>query len=392
MLKTKLKVCHVITRMIVGGAQENTLLSAIGHLNKGHDVTLVTGPSPGPEGELLKTRDISGLKIVVNPHLVREINPYHDLTAYFSLKAFFKNNAFDVVHTHSSKAGVIGRLAADAAGIPFIAHTVHGQAFHKYEKPWKNFIYRQSEKIAARHCHRIFAVAQAMVDQCVIANIAAPSKYKVVYSGMELEPYLNSKPDCELRRKLGIPENSPVIGTVARLFPLKGYEDLMPAAKIVARKHPEVCFLIVGDGILKDKIMKEAEAAGMKFFFAGLVPPSDVHKYTALMDVLIHLSLREGLPRAVVQALASGKPAVAFRLDGTPEVVFDGKTGYLAEPGDVSTVADRLVKLIEDKDESVRMGAEGRKLVSELFDWKKMADILEGEYTRGKQNFPQRKI
>jgi glycosyltransferase involved in cell wall biosynthesis len=209
---------------------------------------------------------------------------------------------------------------------------------------------------------------------------------------MELEPYLNSKPDCELRRKLGIPENSPVIGTVARLFPLKGYEDLMPAAKIVARKHPEVCFLIVGDGILKDKIMKEAEAAGMKFFFAGLVPPSDVHKYTALMDVLIHLSLREGLPRAVVQALASGKPAVAFRLDGTPEVVFDGKTGYLAEPGDVSTVADRLVKLIEDKDESVRMGAEGRKLVSELFDWKKMADILEGEYTRGKQNFPQRKI
>ncbi|HBC89181.1 MAG TPA: glycosyltransferase family 1 protein [Lentisphaeria bacterium] len=380
MNKDKLKICHVITRMIVGGAQENTLLTAIGHLKKGHDVTLVTGPSPGPEGELLKTRDISGLRIVVNPHLVREINPYHDIAEYFSLKKFFTVNSFDVVHTHSSKAGVIGRLAASSAKVPFIAHTVHGQAFHTYEKAWKNFIYKKSEQIAAKHCHRIFAVAQAMVDQCVSANIAAPEKYKVVYSGIELEPFLNSKPDCELRKKLGIPDNSPVIGTVARLFPLKGYEDFMPAAEIVSKKHPDTCFLIVGDGIMKDKLQGWAESSKMKFFFAGLVPPSEVHKYTALMDVLVHLSLREGLPRAVVQGLASGKPAVGFALDGTPEVIIDGKTGFILKAGDVQGVSEKINFMLENPDKAKEMGAEGRKIVSEKFDWKRMADILEEEY------------
>ena len=122
-MEQKLKICHVITRMIVGGAQENTLLTALGHIEKGHEVILVTGPSPGPEGELLKTKDISGLKIVVNQDLVREIGPYHDVSAYFSLKKFFLENSFDVVHTHSSKAGVIGRLAADAAKVPSPACT-----------------------------------------------------------------------------------------------------------------------------------------------------------------------------------------------------------------------------------------------------------------------------
>ncbi len=379
----KLNICHVITRMIVGGAQENTLLTCLGHIQKGHDVTLVTGPSPGPEGELLKTRDINGLKIIVNPHLVREISPYHDLAAYFSLKKFFRKNRFDVVHTHSSKAGVIGRLAADAAKVPFIVHTVHGQAFHPYEKAWRNFIFKTSELLAAKHCHKIFAVAQAMVDQCVRAGIAKPEKYKVVYSGIELEPFLKSEPDCELRKKLGIPENAPVIGTVARLFPLKGYEDFLPAAEIIAKKHPETCFLLVGDGIMKEQIQKFAEFAKMKFFFAGLVPPSEVHKYTALMDVLVHLSLREGLPRAVVQGLASGKPAVGFALDGTPEVIIEVKTGFILKPGDVTGVAEKINFLLENPDKAREMGSAGRTMVSEKFDWKRMADILEEEYIKG---------
>lgn len=369
--------------MIVGGAQENTLLTALGHLGKGHEVTLVTGPSPGPEGELLKTKDISGLRIVVDENLVREINPYRDVSAYFSLKKFFRENSFDVVHTHSSKAGVLGRLAADAAKVPFIVHTVHGQAFHPYEKPWKNFIYKKSEQIAAGHCHKIFAVAQAMVGQCVAAGIAGPDKYKVVYSGIELDPFLKSDADCELRKKLGIPDNAPVIGTVARLFPLKGYEDFMPAAEIVSRKHPETCFLIVGDGIMKDSLVSRAESAKMKFFFTGLVAPSEVHKYTALMDVLVHLSLREGLPRAVVQGLASGKPAIGFELDGTPEVIINGKTGFTVKAGDVRGVSGKIIFLLENPEKAKEMGAAGRMMVSGKFDSRKMADMLEEEYIRG---------
>ncbi|MBR4370291.1 MAG: glycosyltransferase, partial [Victivallales bacterium] len=156
-----MKICHVITRMIVGGAQENTLLTCQGHLEKGHDVTLVTGPSPGPEGELLKQGVPDGLRVVVFPELVRQISPSNDLKAKKKLIEFFKQEKFDIVHTHASKAGIIGRVAAKAAGVPFIVHTVHGLPFHKYQNFVSNAIYILMERYAAKKCDRIFAVAKA---------------------------------------------------------------------------------------------------------------------------------------------------------------------------------------------------------------------------------------
>ena len=381
-MKKKMKICHIITRMIVGGAQENTLLTIIDHVNKGHEVILVTGPSPGPEGELLKNKDIPEFETVINPYLIRKICPYADTMAYFSLKKYLKKLKPDVVHTHSSKAGVIGRAAAWAAKVPFVCHTVHGQAFHQYEKPWKNFIYKFSERWAAKRCHKIFAVADAMIKQCIDANIAAPEKYMTVYSGMELQDFINAKPDCELRKKLGIPDNVPVIVTVARLFELKGYEYLLPAAKIISEKFPDTHFLVVGDGLMMDEVKQKAEDDNLHFVFAGLVPPSEVGRYTALSDFMVHLSLREGLPRTIVQSLASGKPAIGFNLDGTPEVVIHGKTGFIAEPKNSEQVAGFAIKLLEDKDLCSNMGKTGQELVKEKFCWQKMGDILEKEYIR----------
>lgn len=381
-MRKKLKICHVITRMIVGGAQENTLLTVLGLLEKGHETVLVTGPSPGPEGELLKKKDLPQFEIVENEHLVREINPYHDLMAYFSLKKFFKERKFDVVHTHSSKAGIIGRAAAYAAGVPFVTHTVHGQAFHPYEKAWKNFIYKTAERWAATKCHMIYSVCQAMIDQCVTEKIAPAEKYKVIYSGMDLEPFLKSSPDSELRKKLGIPENRKVVGTVARLFPLKGYEFILPMAEKILKSFPETHFLLVGDGIMRKGMEEEIEKLRMRgnFTFAGLVRPDEIYKYTALMDILVHLSLREGLPRAVVQALASGKPAIGFRLDGTPEVIIDGKTGFTADAENLEQAASALEKLLANSELCTEMGKNGRTLISVNFDWRRMASILEEEY------------
>lgn len=379
----KLKICHVITRMILGGAQENTLLTVIGHIEKGHDVVLVTGPSPGPEGELLKKRKYPDFELIINPHLVRELNPFHDIAAYLSLKSFLKSRKFDVVHTHSSKAGIIGRAAAKSAGVPFIVHTVHGQPFHQYESSYRNFLYRTAERWAAKRCDKIFAVSQAMIDQSVKAGIADRSKYKLVYSGIELESFLNGKPDYELREKLGIPQEASVVGTIARLFPLKGYEYLIPAAEKITEKYLDVYFLVIGDGILKEKLLQEVSEHRLNFVFAGLVPPDEIPRYTNIMDMLVHLSLREGLPRAVVQVLASGKPAVGFNLDGTPEVIINEKTGYLVEPKDVDAVADAVIKLLENKGKAEKMGDNGRKLVSERFGWQRMVDILEEEYLKG---------
>ena len=378
----KLKICHVITRMIVGGAQENTLFSVLGHRERGHEVTLVTGPSPGREGELLRFAGAQGFELLEFPELVREIAPWKDWCACRRLKRFFRERGFDVVHTHSSKAGIVGRVAAWEAHVPVVVHTVHGQAFHPYQSGWKNALYRGAERFAARRCHRIFAVAQAMIDQCVAAGIAPREQYRVIYSGMEMEHFLQAVPEPELRAELGIPEGAPVVATLARLFPQKGYEYVLPAAFQVLRAFPEVHFLLIGDGPMHEELHRKIAAVHLedRFHFAGLIAPDQVPRYLALCDLLWHLSLHEGLPRSVVQALASGKPAIGFRLDGTPEVVLDGQTGYCVAPEDVNAVAERSLTLLRDPEFAACLGKNGRELVRERFDRRRMCDELEREY------------
>ena len=380
-----MKVCHVITRMIVGGAQENTLFSAAGLVEAGHECTLMTGPSPGPEGELLANGGTpDGIKVETCPYLVREISPVNDLKAYFHLRNYFREHDFDVVHTHSSKAGIIGRLAARAAGVPVVVHTIHGLPFHPREKWWKNRLYVALESCAARHCDRIFAVAQAMVDQALAQNIGRPDMYQVVYSGMNLTHFLTAERDPGLRAALGIPEHAKVLGTVARLFPLKGYEELMKIAPDLLRAEKDLYFLFVGDGELHETLKKQAEDGGFadRIVFAGLVAPSEVGKYIAQMDVLAHFSLREGLPRAAVQALACGKPVVAYPLDGTPEVVLDGKTGILCPTGDTAAMTEAISGLLADGALRERMGRAGRELVRGKFAWRDMSDTLIAAYEK----------
>jgi len=384
----KLKICHVITRMIVGGAQENTLLTAIGHVNNGHECVLVSGPSHGPEGELLRKIKIPNeLKIVECPYLCREIHPFNDISAYFWLKKFFKMKNFDVVHTHSSKAGIIARAAAAKVNVPVIVHTIHGLAFHKFENPLKNKIYITAERWAAKRCHRILAVAQAMIEQSINAKIAARDKFKLVYSGMELNPFLNNYGKREkMRKKLNIKNDVPLVGTLARLFPLKGYEDFLPVAAKIAKEIQNVEFIIIGDGLLKEKIKEESEKLGLKFHFVGLISPEQVPDYISTMDILIHLSMREGLPRAVVQALASGIPAIAYDLDGAPEVIINGRSGYIAKPRNVDEVANFAIKLLNNSSLREKLGNEGRKIVKEKFDWINMVKTIEEEYKNIKYN------
>ena len=379
-----MKVCHVITRMIVGGAQENTLFSVRGLVEASHECVLMTGPSPGPEGELLKKGASGGFTVVECPYLVREISPLNEIKAYLFMKKYFTENHFDVVHTHSSKAGIIGRFAAHAAHVPVVVHTIHGLAFNQYEKPWKNLIYTTLERAAAKRSDKIYAVAQAMIEQSLDAKIGTRELYKVVYSGMELGDFLESKRDLTLRRTLGIPENAIVLGTIARLFEMKGYEDLFKIAPELFKRFKNLHFLIVGDGLMRRELEEKAEKEHFrdKISFAGLVPPNDVPQYAAQMDMLAHFSLREGLPRAAVQALASGKPVAAYSLDGTPEVVIDKVTGRLATPCDTQSALEAVTYILENEQFRLDAGKAGRELVKEKFNWRKMSAILIGEYEK----------
>ncbi len=378
----RLRICHVITRMIIGGAQENTLLTVRGLAEKGHHVVLLTGPTTGPEGNLLAGQDVPGASIVELPHLIRKPCPLEDPLAYLGLLRYFRSHSFDVVHTHSSKAGILGRLAARRARVPVVVHTVHGQAFHPYQAAWLNRLFVWAERRSARVSHRILAVAQAMIEQCVEAGVAPREKYRVVYSGMDVDAFRQARPDSDLRARLGIPPHVPVVGKIARLFELKGHEFLIEAAATVVREFPDVRFLLVGDGVLRESLQAAVAAKGLddNFVFAGLVAPGEVPRYDALIDVLSHLSLREGLPRTVVQALAAGVPAVGFALDGTPEVILDGRTGRLCPAEDSAAVAEALCDLLRNPDHRRMLGGNGQELVKERFGWRTMADAIERHY------------
>ena len=199
---------------------------------------------------------------------------------------------------------------------------------------------------------------------------------------MELDRFLSAKPDPALRAELGIPENRPVVGAVARLFPRKGYEDFFPVAARVVQACPDTCFLIMGDGPMRSEYEKTVAELGLKdhVFFAGLVSPDRIAEYIALTDLVAHFSLKEGLPRVAVQALAEGKPVVAYPLDGTPEVVLDGRSGFLTPPGDHEAAAAAVISLLEQQEKRQAFGEFGRNLVRDKFPWRKMSDFLIGDY------------
>jgi glycosyltransferase involved in cell wall biosynthesis len=377
-----MKICHVITRLIVGGAQENTVATCIGLRRLGHDVDLVLGPETGPEGSLYNEARTAGVPMLVVKELRRDLNPLHDLVACTALRRLFVDKHYEIVHTHSGKAGFIGRIAAKLANVPVIVHTIHGPSFYERQNPVGNWLFRWAEQVAGAWTTRFVSVADAMTEQYLAAGIGTPDKYATIYSGMKIDAFLNAKSDAALRKSLGIGPDDLVVGKVARLFRLKGHEFLFEAAPRIVAAVPDVKFLLVGDGILRKRFEHLADKMGLRknFVFAGLVPPSEIPRYVASMDLLVHLSLREGLPRTLPQALACGKPVVAFDVDGAHEVCLDGETGFLLRAQDVNGLATAVIRLLQDRELAHRMGARGRGLVRERFSEDRMVQQLDELY------------
>ena len=297
-----MKIVHIITRLIIGGAQENTLLSCLGQHQRGHDVTLITGPALGPEGSLLERAQSHGYRVIVLDEMRRAIHPLRDFRTYRHLIRLLKELQPDIVHTHSSKAGIIGRWAGHRARNPAVVHTIHGLAFTASTNPAINWVYKMLEKQAAPLTTRIVCVADAMREQSLAAGIGRAEQYVTIYSGMETEPFLNPPtPRDQVRSSLGITNENIVVGTIARLFDLKGHDDLLQIAPELCGQFPNLRFLWVGDGLLRPRLEAEMIRLGLRdrFILTGMVPPQRIPELTAAMDILVHPSRREGLARAL---------------------------------------------------------------------------------------------
>jgi glycosyltransferase involved in cell wall biosynthesis len=378
------RVAHVITRLIVGGAQENTIFTAEGlRTTYGYGVTLITGPPLGPEGSLLEAAWRERVPCVVIPQLRRTVNPVRDAIAFARLYTIFRRENYDIVHTHSSKAGILGRLAARLAGVKIVVHTIHGLPFHPYQSRLSNRAYVFLEKVAAKASTKIVCVADAMIEQAVAAGVAPRKKFLTIYSGMDLDAFLESgRFRAATRRRFGIADDEVVIGKIARLFPLKGHEFLFAAAEEVVRRFPKTRFLLVGEGILRERFQRVLRQKGLadRFIFAGLVPPERIPEMISAMDILVHVSLREGLAKALPQAMACGKPVVSFDVDGAREVVKNGGTGYLVRPQDVHGLVDALNRLLPDESLRNRLGASGKRLVDPAFRKERMVEHIHTLY------------
>ena len=382
-----LKIVHLITRLIVGGAQENTLLSCEGLHQRGHEVILITGPSLGPEGSLEARAAAGGYRVVHLPSMVRNPHPIDDFSAYRALKKLFSELKPDVVHTHSSKAGIIGRAAAARVGAGLIVHTIHGLAFHPYQSAPINWLWIALERYAARRCDYIVCVADAMTRQALAAGIGEARQYSTIYSGMDVEPFLHPPRDrTAVRHALGIPQDRIVIGTLARLQPLKGHDDILKIAGQLIADNPQLHFLWIGDGVFRARLEQAIAAAGLTphFTFTGLISPAEVPGFLPAMDILVHPSYREGLPRALPQALLAGVTVIAYDCDGAAEVCRNCQTGLLVRPGDVNALAEAVATLAGDAALRAALANKGRELCRRQFDAQLMVDKLDELYRRPK--------
>ena len=380
-----MKICHVITRLIIGGAQENTVLTCRGLAERGHDVTLISGPETGPEGSLWSQARDAGCALITLDSLRRNVAPLRDLRALRALRDIFQETQPDVVHTHSSKAGILGRTAAAQACVPTIVHTIHGMSFNRTQSLLKRMVYRLLERRAARHTTAFVSVADAMTEQAVLAGLAPRDRFVTIRSGMETDRFSpNADTRARVRAAWGAGEGDVVVGTIARLFANKGYEEIIESMPRAVAAQPNLKYVWVGDGANRRTYESQLQRLGLqdRVHFTGLVSPEQVGELLTGFDIVLHASRWEGLPRAIVQGLLTEVPAVSFDNDGAPEVVIANETGVLVPLRDVSALANAVASLASDPDRRKRLGHRGRVLCRDQFDWRRMVDELESLYGR----------
>jgi len=368
----KVKIIHIITRLDKGGSAEETLLTVRGLDKERYDIILIKGLSLESEMGVRETRAVEhnlaevercGIRILTISELVRTIHPLYDLKAFISLVKIFLREKPHIVHTHTSKAGILGRWAAFFSRVPVIIHTSHGHVFWGYFGKLKTRIFILLEKISALVTDRLIMLTEQEKNDHLHFHIAPENKFSVVHSGINLDEFSNTSVDpASMKRRLGVPEDNLIVGTVGRLTSIKGHRYLIEAARKILDVRPDIIFVFLGDGELLDELKNMATRSDIEENIMFLGWRSDVAEVMSTFDIFALPSLNEGMGRVLVEAMALGRPIVASNIGGIPDLVVDGENGYLVPVGDVESLAARIRKLLDDPEKREEMGECGKKI------------------------------
>jgi glycosyltransferase involved in cell wall biosynthesis len=363
----RIRVCHIITRLIVGGAQEAAVLSCARVDTERFESALVTGPQTGVEGSLHpRAASLSVPTVIVEP-LVRQVDPILDVRAARALRRHLREIRPDIVHTHSSKAGLLGRWAARHERVPVVVHTVHGWSFHDHMPGWLRATYVRLERRAAHWCDRIVTVSDLDRRKGLAAGIGAPEQYLTIRELNDLARYeAHAGERAEARRLLGLPPDGAVVGTVGRFSEQKDPSTWIRAAALIARARPDTRFVMIGDGPLRAEAERLGEELGLRAHLSTPGLRDDVSVLLPALDVFLLTSRWEGLPLVIPQAMAAGVPVVASTADGNREVVRDGENGLLVAPESPDAAARAVLELLDDAALRARVERTGRETAREF--------------------------
>lgn len=375
-----LPVVHIITKLEFGGAQQNTLYTVQNLDRSMFSPILITGPG----GYLMPEAQRADVPLEVVQSLVREVSPFTDIRAYREITRIIRSVAPGpaIVHTHSSKAGIVGRWAARRCRVPVIIHSIHGFGFTPTQNAMKRTLFQAAERKTARITDHFIAVSHSNRQDGVNYGLFEEGRCTVIRSGFDLDRFRNSASKSEdFFREEGIPPGSPIILMVACLKPQKAPLDFVRAARLVKDERPDVHFLLAGDGELRDNLVREICKLDLSSSFHLLGWREDVAELMKSSRGVVLTSLWEGLPRVIPQAKAAGRPVVATAVDGSREALRDGEDGYLCPPGDVRAISRRILSLIEDPHRAREMGQAGSRTVDE-FDRRTMVRQQQDLYRR----------
>jgi len=369
------KIAHIITRMDRGGAPDIVRILFEKLDQEQFDLTLIYGLTVSPSQRSAEFLKSLGKRAILIPALCRAISPFYDLAAFFAILKVLRNEKFHIVHTHTAKAGILGRIAARIAGVKVIIHSPHGHDFYGYFGDLASWFIVCAERFAAPFCEKIHALTELEKKDMLLFKICPPEKIKVIYSGVEVGFLRPSQHLVDnIRAELSVKDKIHFVGMVGRLEPIKGVSYFIEAAKMVTQEMDNVEFLVVGDGSLKEDLKKMAESLGLSAHLAFMGWREDVNTILFTLDLLVLSSLNEAVGRCVLEAQAVGVPVVATRVGGVPEVVLDGVTGLLVPPKDPKKLAEAILFLLKTDDKRRQMSEAGRGWVDEKFSDRVMVE------------------